>query len=42
MDGQKPGLDVCTFSFDIVESMFVLSANEHEIGQSGQNFCRTL
>ena len=29
-------------SFDIIDSRFVASANEHEIGQSGQNFCRTL
>ena len=42
MDGQKHGLDVCTSSFDIIDSMSGLSAKEHDICQTGQNFCRAL
>ena len=33
---------VSTSSLDIIDSMFALSANEHNAGQSGQNFYRTL
>ena len=31
-----------TSSLDIIESMFVVSANEDKTGQSRQNVCRTL
>ena len=42
MDGQYPGPDMCTYSLDIIDSMSVLSANEQEIVESGQNVWRTL
>ena len=37
-----PGPDMCTYSLDIIDSMSVLSANEQEIVESGQNVWRTL
>ena len=33
---------MCTYSLDIIDSMSVLSANEQEIVESGQNVWRTL
>ena len=32
-DGQLTGIDVCIFSLDIFNGMFVLNVNEHKIGQ---------
>ena len=41
-DDKLASMCVVYFQFDIIQCMLVLSANEHKIDHSGQNFCRTL